>query len=146
MGGQSITIEEHKTDVLEDKRTIRPYDPDPPTPNFLRFLKTGKYRTLVERVLKIVWQALTDFILFLLPLIDFRALRIRVNQISKFISETLRGSGRVREEQRQISRIAVPKDTTQGPMSDMHLTTRIISHPRPSDLSLAPLQPSPNSS
>ncbi|KAI7936608.1 hypothetical protein MJO28_015507 [Puccinia striiformis f. sp. tritici] len=102
--------------------------------NFLRFLKTGKYRTLVERVLKvrlvpirndlsrnvgfeflnrqIVWQALTDFILFLLPLIDFRALRIRANQISKFISETIRGSGRVREERATDSRIAVPKDTT----------------------------------
>ncbi|POW00472.1 hypothetical protein PSTT_13106 [Puccinia striiformis] len=90
--------------------------------------------TLVERVLKvrlvpirndlsrnvgfeflnrqIVWQALTDFILFLLPLIDFRALRIRANQISKFISETIRGSGRVREERATDSGIAVPKDTT----------------------------------
>ncbi|KNE94829.1 hypothetical protein PSTG_11840 [Puccinia striiformis f. sp. tritici PST-78] len=128
--------------------------------NFLRFLKTGKYRTLVERVLKvrlvpirndlsrnvgfeflnrqIVWQALTDFILFLLPLIDFRALRIRANQISKFISETIRGSGRVREEPAtESSRIAVPKDTTSWDRCPI-----CISHQRassviqdPSDLS-----------
>ncbi|GAA5922922.1 pex2/pex10/pex12 family protein [Sporobolomyces koalae] len=70
--------------------------------NFLVFLYNGRYRTLVDRVLKmrlvyaqrsaspnvsfeylnrqLVWEAFTEFLLFLLPLIKLRRLRLRLSK------------------------------------------------------------------
>ncbi|KAJ8297193.1 Ran-specific GTPase-activating protein 1 [Rhodotorula toruloides] len=68
--------------------------------NFLVFLYNGRYRTLIDRVLKmrlvyaqraftpnvsfeflnrqLVWEAFTEFLLFLLPLVNLHRLRLRV--------------------------------------------------------------------
>ncbi|GAA5823053.1 hypothetical protein JCM3770_005714 [Rhodotorula araucariae] len=70
--------------------------------NFLVFLYNGRYRTLIDRVLKmrlvysqrifvpnvsfeflnrqLVWEAFTEFLLFLLPLINMHRLRLRISK------------------------------------------------------------------
>ncbi|GAA94719.1 uncharacterized protein L969DRAFT_17524 [Mixia osmundae IAM 14324] len=70
--------------------------------NFLVFLYDGRYRTLIDRILgmrltyahravtrnvsfeflnrQLVWEAFTEFLLFLMPLINFRKLRQRLNR------------------------------------------------------------------
>ncbi|PLW10296.1 hypothetical protein PCANC_22340 [Puccinia coronata f. sp. avenae] len=89
--------------------------------NLLIFLHRGGARTLVERALRIrlvpasrelqravpfeflsrqiVWQALTDFILFLLPLVDLRRLRVRLKSVKQRVRTGLVGTGRASEEE-----------------------------------------------
>ncbi|EPQ59405.1 hypothetical protein GLOTRDRAFT_70822 [Gloeophyllum trabeum ATCC 11539] len=76
--------------------------------NFILFLKDGRYRTLADRLLRMelvpsqrltrrnvsyefmnrqmVWHAFTEFLLFLLPLINVRAFRRRVMRVASRIS------------------------------------------------------------
>jgi len=76
--------------------------------NFVAFLLNGRYRTLAERLLgmrlvparrlskrdvsyefmnrQMVWHAFTEFLLFLLPLINTRALRRRISRVYSQIS------------------------------------------------------------
>ncbi|GAA5987632.1 hypothetical protein JCM11641_001174 [Rhodosporidiobolus odoratus] len=83
--------------------------------NFLVFLHNGRYRTLIDRVLKmrlvyarrsfvpnvsfeylnrqLVWEAFTEFLLFILPLINLRRLRLR---LSKAVFSRAARSGAVR--------------------------------------------------
>ncbi|KAA1112064.1 peroxisome assembly protein (Peroxin-2) [Puccinia graminis f. sp. tritici] len=81
--------------------------------NFLAFLVQGTFRSPLERLLRIrlvpissqlrrtvefeflnrqlLWQALTDFILFILPLIDFRRLRLRLRALGHRLQALLSG-------------------------------------------------------
>ncbi|GAA6002699.1 hypothetical protein JCM10207_007633 [Rhodosporidiobolus poonsookiae] len=98
--------------------------------NFLLFLYNGRYRTLIDRVLKmrlvyaqksfvpnvsfeylnrqLVWEAFTEFLLFLLPLINLRRARLR---ISKAISSRATKSSTLRS---LASALPTPIATTLG--------------------------------
>lgn len=84
--------------------------------NFLIFLYNGRYRSLVDRVLKmrlvyaqrsvtpnvsfeylnrqLVWEAFTEFLLFLMPLINLRRLKLRISKL--LTSQSARSSKTVR--------------------------------------------------